>query len=85
MSVKPTFNMVFVYEANNDKSCKTHSSSQTLSSVSFSDLKLNLGLIQLGELLVVVTICQIFCSGPNVLAFEVSMYVFFLFQFQFVS
>lgn len=49
--------MVFVYEANNDKSYKTNSSPQVLSSVSFSDLKLNLGLIQLGELLAVVSIC----------------------------
>lgn len=48
--------MVSVYEVNdksyevNDKK-QMHSSSQVLSSVSFSDFKLNLGLIHLGELL----------------------------------
>lgn len=52
-----------------NRSCKVNSSPQLLSSVSFSDLKLNLDLIQLGEILAVVTICQISYCGPNLSAY----------------
>lgn len=61
--------MVSIHEARNEKPCKMNSSPQLLSSVSLPDFKLNLGLIQLGELLAVVTICQIFYFGPNLLAY----------------
>ena len=52
-----------------NRSYKINFSPQLLSSVSFSDLKLNLDLIQLGEILVVVTICQISYCGPNLSAY----------------
>lgn len=52
-----------------NRSYKINSSPQLLSSVSFSDLKLNPGLIQLGELSAVVTICQISYCGPNLSAY----------------
>lgn len=48
--------MVFIREANNDKSYKKNSSLLVLSSASFPNLKLKPVLIQLCELLAIVTI-----------------------------
>lgn len=82
---RPTSSMVLVYEANKDKSYKMNSSLQVLSSVSFSDLKLNLGLVQLGKLLAVVAISQIFYFGANLLAFNLYTCVFFDFNYYYYT
>lgn len=60
--------MVSIHEARDEKPCKMNSSPQLLSSVSLPDFKLSPGVTQLGELSAVVTVCQIFCFGPNLLA-----------------
>lgn len=49
--------MVFIHQANNDKSYTKNSSLLVPSFVSFPNLKLQPVLIHLGELLAIVTIC----------------------------